>query len=771
MFVLTLLVLVLLSIMGLGLMTVTTNTLKNTTNEREDQAVFYIAEAGLIQKRAELSHQIKGIYNGLKNAYNKIEDPKKKIEFDFDNKFIEAVSQIPINPDIPIEATYEDHFNNPTKSKVTVKRSGNDSVITFTITSTGYIGENRSRTVTQAFDVSIENVKNTEDIDLGGNKPPSKLNACYTLFTHGNISSSGGGTFNGDIYSTEEISMPSSPRINGSIYSTENVNITGTPSQLNGVYSEKNIRISGGGEIQGNVQANGKVTITNLNNLNGNISAGDDVENVAHVTGGIQTNGGVTMIRGSVAEGITATKSVNISDGTINQFIVSSEDFTLSNGGGTVNGYVKTNGSVDIKGGTINKDIFSAKNIQISNGTIAGEIISKQNLIVSGGNFSNGGLRTITKNNIQITNWAVPAKTIYSGTLTLKANYKSQPVTESEVNRRIQEYEQNITNAINASSSGKHLDLSQLSNHVSIQNDCINSLPTLDAVDTVFTPAPPKQSNAANIPIPSIYTGEYLVETSDDAHIDEIDLYPDSNYRINKLNITLNKPNGMLDVPKTRLQSNSTLTLNLMNNNTIYMDDLTTLPSSNLKIDLNGGDHTIYVDSLAIAGKVELVNPGSLKIYVKNSLNLTNSSINMDGEASRLGIYYEGSKPFTLDGGSHVKSDLHVKNADVTLTAGGHLYGDVLVYGKNKITVNGGASAAEQLFLAPQSEFILGGGAVINGNIVVDKFTSSGGFTINAPTVKDETGNGGSTTLPVSDYGNADNLFERDPQLEINLKN
>lgn len=755
MFVLTLLVLVLLSIMGLGLMTVTTNTLKNTTNEREDQAVYYIAEAGLIQKRAELSQQIKGIYNGLKNAYNKIEDPKKKVEFDFDNKFITAVSQIPINPDIPIEATYEDHFNDPTKSKVTVKRSGNDSVITFTITSTGYIGENRSRTVTQAFDVAIENVKNTEDIDLGGNKPPSKLNACYTLFTHGNINSTGGGTFNGDIYSTEEITMPGSPRINGSIYSTENVNITGSPSQLKGVYSEKNIRISGGGEIQGNVQANGKVTITNLNNLNGNISAGDDVENVANVTGGIQTNGAFKMTRGSVMQSVEAAKNVTLSGGTIHQHIFSSGEITVTNG-------------------TVNKDIFSNQNIAINGGTLLGDIVSKKNIKVSDyPGFGSRGLHAIANNDIHITQWVTPTKTIYSGTLKFdqNVNYKSKPVSQQEAYSTIQQYEQNITNTINASSSGKHLDLSQLSNHVSIQNDCINSLPTLDAVDTVFTPAPPKQSNAANISIPSIYTGEYLVETSDDAHINEIDLYPDSNYRINKLNITLNKPNGMLDVPKTRLQSNSTLTLNLMNNNTIYMDDLTTLPSSNLIIDLNGGDHTIYVDSLAIAGKVELVNPGSLKIYVKNSLNLTNSSINMDGEASSLGIYYEGSKPFTLDGGSHVKSDLHVKNTDVTLTASGHLYGDVLVYGKNKITVNGGASAAEQLFLAPQSEFILGGGAVINGNIVVDKFTSSGGFTINAPTVKDETGNGGSTTLPVSDYGNADNLFERDPQLEINLKN
>ena len=140
----------------------------------------------------------------------------------------------------------------------------------------------------------------------------------------------------------------------------------------------------------------------------------------------------------------------------------------------------------------------------------------------------------------------------------------------------------------------------------------------------------------------------------------------------------------------------------------------------------------------------------------------------MDGEASYLSIYYEGENPFNLGGGSNIKSDLHVKDANVKITAGGHIYGDILVYGQNEITVDGGASAAKQLFLAPHSKFTLGAGATINGNVVVDKFISSGGFTINAPTQKNDEDDSGPSTLPVSDYGNADNLFIRDPQLEIN---
>lgn len=176
---------------------------------------------------------------------------------------------------------------------------------------------------------------------------------------------------------------------------------------------------------------------------------------------------------------------------------------------------------------------------------------------------------------------------------------------------------------------------------------------------------------------------------------------------------------------------------------------------SNLIIDLNGGDHSLYVDSLTSAGTIKLVNAGSLKIFVKNKLNLTNSTINKDGEVSNLFIYYEGKESFYLDGGSDIKSNLHVKNANVTITAGGHIYEDLFVNGEHEINIDGGSSAE------------------INGHIVVDKFTSSGGYKITKPSLiedGDEGNNGGndnSASIPVSDYGDADHLFTQEPQLEI----
>ena len=567
--VITLFVLVLISIMGLGLLTVAANTMKNTTNERQDQAVYYIAEAGLVERRAYLYNQVKVIYNNLKTVYNKIEDPEGKIKFDFDKTFNDQVNQIILasNTLKSDEGNYKTHFNEKTESyawidNVSIDNVSNGSSIKFKITSEGKIGDTRSRRVSQIIDVSIDNVKKTEDISTGNNKPPSKLNACYALFTYGGMDASGGGNFTGDIYSKEIINITGSPKIDGKIFTTKDIIITGTPKQVRGLYSEKDITVSGGTTIDGNISANGNLTSPNAT-INGNILIGGNLQSSASIGGNIKANGNIT-----------------------------------------------------IDNGTIKKDIFSNKDITLNGGTIHGDVISKQNISVPKyPGFSDRGLHAIAKNNIHIKEWITPKQTIYSGTLKLDQNtgYTSHPVSEVKVNSVIQEYEQKIIDALNQNSNYGNSNLSDLTNHVKIQNDCISTLPTLDNVDTIFAPAPPKQPVTSTVSIPSHYTGEYIVESTEDTRIDEIDLYPDSNNRINQLNISLNKPNGILDVSKARLQSKSTLTLKLSSNNSLYINDLTMLDGSRMIFDLNGGNHSLYVDSLASAGDIKLVNAGSLK--------------------------------------------------------------------------------------------------------------------------------------------------------------
>ena len=763
-----LILLVVISVMGLSLMTITANTLKTTTNERDDLAVYYIAEAGLVQKRAELVHQIKTAYEGIKAHYDGIEDVTAKSAFNFDEQFKLMVMGMPLEQ---ATSVYEDHFGQDAYADVEVERTIKGNSIEFVIKSVGAIGDQRKRTVAQSFLISIDNVKQTETIiigdgDGGRNSSGPRLNSCYTVFAYGNMATNGG-SFNGNIFSNEAITITGgNPTIDGKIYSKENITIS-QATNVRGLYSEKNITWTGGGQILGEVHANGNVTITNLESVGGNIVAGGDVENVAGVLGGIYANGKVVHKNRTVSLGIEAKKSVSITGGTVMQYVASGADITVT--GGNINGYLRAEGDISLEGGTIGKEILSKKNITIKNWpTINGAMIAGQNIVVPSGNFGGEGLRAIAKGNIQISSWTVPTRTVYGGTLTTQAAYtKPGASSEAEINTIINSYDQTIQDVV----------LNREPSLLSLNSECAGSVPSLDATDNVFPQNIIKPSNLTQVTLPTRYDGTYTVDTNESIKMNNVSLINDTWNGLQYLNINLNQPGTALDASKLSLQSNSELTIKLSNNNTIYLNELSLANSghskANLTIDLNGGNHAIYVDSLKVGGRIEVINPGNLSIYVNNTMDLTNSRINMDGSAKVVSIYYAGSNAFTLGGGSNVNSELHVKNANLTLTASGHVHGDIFVYGKNKIVVDGGVHAAEKLFLAPRSEVELTGGATINGNIVAEKFISSGGARVNAPQSSDSEQGGGSggsgdvIEIPVIEYGDAEELFERGPQLEI----
>lgn len=672
MLIFTLLIFIVLAVLGLSLMTVAANTLKNTKNERDDQAVYYIAEAGLVQKRAAIYDQIGNIYTQLQAEYDRIEEPILKSKFDFDQQFFARVRQIPVNEELHNTVAYEDHFDQSAYSQVMVKKVEDNAAIHFIITAVGNIGDARRRTLTQSVNISLDKAKSTKQVPVSDGKPATRLNSCYAVMSNGAIASEGGGRFNGNIYSASDIRMTASPVINGKIYSKGNVTISGTPKELKGVFSEKDITISGGS---------------------------------------------------------------------------------------TIDGYVAAGGNVLVSNGTVRKDILSNKNIVIANWpNIYGEMIANQNITVEGGNFGNsGGLRAIAKNNIKVTSWIKPNKAIYAGVLETRVNYnKPKPVSAADIDTLFEQYRQNLLHAAGY----------DLFPALGKQHECDASFPQLKPANEVFGLAAVKPAayDETIVP-PASYTGEYEVHRNGNLHIDEINLFPDTNYRIRQLSISLNE-NSVLDVSRATLQSKSSLTLKLQNNNTVFIDDLKANPGSQFIIDLNGGHHKIYVDSMVFAGNLNLLNAGKADIIVRNKLNLVNSRMNQEGNVKDLSIYYAGSPKFTLEGQSHVNGELHVMDADVTITASGHIYGDVLVYGSNRVAVEGGASAAQQVFWAPNSEFVLSGGATINGNIVAKQFKSSGGFTINAPKPGDIVGGEGIVMLPIDVYGDKEQLFEQGPQLE-----
>ncbi|MGX9135429.1 DUF7305 domain-containing protein [Rummeliibacillus sp. JY-2-4R] len=164
--IIVIMVLVVISILGLGLMGTSATTLKQSDNERIDQATYYIAEAGLVQKREGLKQIIQNSYQDTLNHYNNLSvNDKAKFDFEGDPTYgFYAIANAKISsPSTTIyssEATsgenkvYERQYNKPTKSVVTVQKVDSNSRI-YIIKSTGTIANHKSRTVKQELIVDL----------------------------------------------------------------------------------------------------------------------------------------------------------------------------------------------------------------------------------------------------------------------------------------------------------------------------------------------------------------------------------------------------------------------------------------------------------------------------------------------------------------------------------------------------------------------------------------------------------------------------------------
>lgn len=145
--------LVLLSVLGLSIFTVSGNTLKTSSNERLDQAVYYIAEAALVEKRAELINVIKNIQNRYQEGNpikdNKIADELSKIKVELSDQLENNEIQFTSN----IDGFSETHENKIPGAYYTIKDvSENNEIIIYEIKSIGKI-DNKTRKVSQKIEI------------------------------------------------------------------------------------------------------------------------------------------------------------------------------------------------------------------------------------------------------------------------------------------------------------------------------------------------------------------------------------------------------------------------------------------------------------------------------------------------------------------------------------------------------------------------------------------------------------------------------------------
>ncbi|RIJ64716.1 hypothetical protein CW357_01380 [Rummeliibacillus sp. TYF005] len=391
---------------------------------------------------------------------------------------------------------------------------------------------------------------------------------------------------------------------------------------------------------------------------------------------------------------------------TIKGDVYSTKKLVIENTGASYRGSIYSTEDIIIKGSNGIKNVYSQKDVTLSGGSISGSVYGN-NISIDG--YPKISQDVIALNNINITSWVeigghYKYGNNFSNTTTSQETSKASQLTNGEITNLKKEYsfENNNENNFN--------------------NTCTATIPKLKNTEDVF--------RNTNLPI---YPNKKITSTDNSgtsfAFVED----------------------GILSV--NAKASNQVLILD----SDIYLKKINITGNETLYIDLKGQTHSIYVDSLNLAGKIKLINQGVLNLYIKDKMYLNHGSINENGGSSQTNIYYAGADKLTIASNINLMSSLHVKNADLTLTSGSKVAGNIFVYGNNNVEVSGGSKDVEQLFLAPNCNFVQSEGGTINGNIVAKNYVNSGGGSVNPPSKTEQPGSlnpGGSstTTIELDDF-------------------
>ena len=353
-----LMIFVIVSILGIGLLSVSTSNFRQTGSERDFQAVYYIAEAGINQAIYDIGKKV-----------DEISDETLSHEEFFEelNDFID----IYMDDGVKTLDNFEETFGEKPVAEITIEVDDDGLLIededrqtkgttNYVIRSVGKIGR-LSRTVSTSIEVAHGITKETET----SHHPAFD----YALYSGGN----------------SDMAIPSGSTIDGSVYG-HNVKFNASGTKINGsIISERSVELSDNMQIQGNIYAmDGIVKIlSDQTKVFGDIHSMDDVLLSSGTTleGSIYTNGGITL---------------NSSNSKVNGDINAVEDVVLGSGA-TIDGNIYTHGSITLNSSNakVTGDIHAVGNILLGSGAKVGNMHTNGKITLGSGNIVNGEMHSI----------------------------------------------------------------------------------------------------------------------------------------------------------------------------------------------------------------------------------------------------------------------------------------------------------------------------------------------------------------------------------------
>ncbi len=271
-----LMIFVIVSILGIGLLSVSTSNFRQTGSERDFQAVYYIAEAGINQAIYDIGKKVDEISDETLSHVDFFEKLNDFIDTYMDDgvktldNFEETFGEKPIAT-ITIEAddaglVIEDES---AQTKGTTK---------YIIRSVGKIG-NLTRTVSTSIEVAHGITKETET----SHHPAFD----YALYSGGNsaLTVPNDATINGDIYGYKVIGGNSNSTINGNAISLTDVELAHGTTINGNLYAHGFFNTHGdvilrssNGTVSGDIHAKGSVTLQSGSAVKSSIYAGENVD-------------------------------------------------------------------------------------------------------------------------------------------------------------------------------------------------------------------------------------------------------------------------------------------------------------------------------------------------------------------------------------------------------------------------------------------------------------------------------------------------------------
>ncbi|KOS69324.1 hypothetical protein AEA09_12645 [Lysinibacillus contaminans] len=253
-FIITLLLIVLISVISFALITMTSNTLKITKHERTDQSVFYIAEADLNIKRADINSELEGVFQSILDGYKDKELDLDKINGDYLSAAVSHLNKKLIFDPTTNKKEYKyaevksyKHQNGHEPASQVILKEGPESN-SYTLESTADI-DGITRTISQTFSIKLPDI-----LTEPGDETPTNYNFCFGVLVN-SFEATNTYYTNADIFALNDLKIKNGGEYYN-IYSKGSITLTNTPTVYGDLVALSDITFESGGTYKKDIISN-----------------------------------------------------------------------------------------------------------------------------------------------------------------------------------------------------------------------------------------------------------------------------------------------------------------------------------------------------------------------------------------------------------------------------------------------------------------------------------------------------------------------------------